>query len=312
MNKPKIVIYLANPRGFCAGVERAVEIVELALQKYGTPVYVRHEIVHNKFVIEQLRHKGAIFVNEIDEIPIGAITIFSAHGVSKYVEGEAKKRKLQVIDATCPLVKKVHLQTQVFAKESYKIILIGYKNHPEAIGTSGRIKQEIFIVENELDVKKIPYNKTEEIAYVTQTTLSVDKTSLIISKLKERYPNIVGPNTDDICYATQNRQDAVKNMLSLVDKILVIGATNSSNSNSLHNTSLKYNINSHLITTASEVTPDILFSVKKLGITAGASTPDELVEQVITRIEELYEVHIQELPGLVEKVKFKVPKSLLT
>jgi 4-hydroxy-3-methylbut-2-enyl diphosphate reductase len=312
MAKPKIDIYLANPRGFCAGVKRAVEIVELALQKYGKPVYVRHEIVHNKFVVEQLRHKGAIFVDETKDIPVGAIAIFSAHGVSKTVENEAGERKLQVIDATCPLVKKVHLQTQKFAKENYKLILIGHKKHPEAIGTSGRVQQEIFIVENEQDVAKIPYNKTEEIAYVTQTTLSVDETSAIISKLKEKYPNIIGPDVNDICYATQNRQDAVKKMVSLVDKMLVIGAANSSNSNRLHDIALKHKIDSHLVATPSDVFPEMLSSVNKLGITAGASAPDELVQQIITRIGKFCEVQLQELPGLVEKVRFKAPNSLLT
>lgn len=311
MPKPKINIFLANPRGFCAGVKRAVEIVELALKKYGRPVYVRHEIVHNKFVVAQLRRKGAIFVDETYDIPIGAHAIFSAHGVSKAVENEADERKLQVIDATCPLVKKVHIQTQKFANKLNNLILIGHKNHPEAIGTSGRVKQNIFIVEKEQDVSKIPYCKTEPIAYVTQTTLSVDDTKGIIGKLKKKYPNITGPDINDICYATQNRQDAVKKMVSIVDKMLVIGAANSSNSNRLNDIAINHNIVSHLVEKASDIKPEMLFSVEKLGITAGASAPEELVERIISRIAEFYEVNLNELPGMVEKVRFKVPNSLL-
>jgi 4-hydroxy-3-methylbut-2-enyl diphosphate reductase len=307
MDKPLIEIYLANPRGFCAGVERAVAIVELALGKYGAPVYVRHEIVHNKFVIDQLKLKGAIFVDEINDIPRGAVTIFSAHGVGQMIKDQAKEKDLQVINATCPLVTKVQLQAKKFSSESYKIVLIGHKNHPEVVGIRGSIKDNIIVVENKDDIPKISYKEGDKIAYITQTTLNVDDTSVVIDRLKKRFPQIVGPNIDDICYATQNRQNAVKKMMYLVDKILVIGANNSSNSNRLHEIALNNNVQSHLISGPSDISIKMLEGIGKIGITAGASAPEELVQKVISHIKTFRHVQLLELLGTVEKTRFRMP-----
>ena len=257
-------VYLANPRGFCAGVERAIKIVELALKKYSPPVYVRHEIVHNKHVVENLRQRGAVFVEEITDIPENAVTIFSAHGVSKKVEKESIRKHLKIIDATCPLVKKVHLQAQKFEKEGKKIILIGHRNHPEIQSTSGQLKQEVFIVEKISDVEKIPYSRKDNIAYVTQTTLSVDDTKNIVNKLKIKYPNIVGSELNNICFATQNRQDAVKKLAKVTDNIFVIGANNSSNSNRLRDIAESYRAKAYLFQDENEIKRSLLYGIKLL------------------------------------------------
>ena len=306
----KLEIFMANPRGFCAGVERAVEIVELTLAKYGAPVYVRHEIVHNRYVVENLKNKGAIFVEEIAEIPDNAVTIYSAHGVSEKVENESRFKHLKIIDATCPLVKKVHLQAQKFEKVGDKIIIIGHKNHPEIEGTSGRVKQEVFIVENIQDVEKIPFSKDESISYVTQTTLSVDDTKNIIDALKNAYPNIKGPELKNICFATQNRQDAVKQLASLVDTIFVIGAKNSSNSNRLRDIAENCGTKAFLLNGETDDISDLLHNSTKLGITAGASAPEILVSNLIAKIKKMRDVKITHVEGIEENVKFNIPREL--
>lgn len=310
VNLPKLQIFLANPRGFCAGVERAVEIVERAILKYGAPVYVRHEIVHNKYVVDKLKTKGAIFVEEIDEIPSNAITIFSAHGVSEKVENESKYKNLNVIDATCPLVKKVHFQAQKFEKEGDKVILLGHKNHPEIQGTSGRIRQEVFIVDSVHDIDKIHYEKGDKISYVTQTTLSVDDTKNIISKLKDKFPNIKGPELNNICYATQNRQDAVKKLAIIADTVFVIGAKNSSNSNRLRDIAEKFGAKSYLLNGEDDEISNLLAHTKILGISAGASAPEILVENLINKIRVIRDIDIATLKGIEENIKFKVPKGI--
>jgi 4-hydroxy-3-methylbut-2-en-1-yl diphosphate reductase len=307
---PPIQIFLANPRGFCAGVERAVEIVERAILKYGAPVYVRHEIVHNKYVVENLRAKGAIFVEEINEIPEGAVTIFSAHGVSEKVENESRYKNLKIIDATCPLVKKVHVQAQKFEKEGNNVILIGHKNHPEIEGTSGRIKQKVFIVENIDDVEKIPYKLVDNISYVTQTTLSVDDTKNIIGRLKDKFPNIKGPELNNICFATQNRQDAVKKLAMVADTVFVIGAQNSSNSNRLKDIAENFGTKAYLLNGEDDEIYNLLDSTKTLGITAGASAPEILVENLINKIKKIKDVKIINLEGIEENIRFKIPKEL--
>ena len=309
-NLPKLQIFLANPRGFCAGVERAVEIVERTILKYGAPVYVRHEIVHNKYVVEGLRAKGAIFVEEISEIPENAVTIFSAHGVSEKVENKSKDKNLKIIDATCPLVKKVHLQAQKFEKEGDKVILIGHKNHPEIEGTSGRVKQEVFIVENISDIDNIPYEVGSEISYVTQTTLSVDDTKNIINKLKGKFPNIKGPELNNICYATQNRQDAVKKLAIIADTVFVIGAKNSSNSNRLRDIAENFGAKSYLLNGEDDKISNLLINTKILGITAGASAPEILIENLINKIKTIRDIEITNLKGIEEDIKFKIPKEL--
>ena len=305
-------IYLANPRGFCAGVERAIEIVERALEKYGLPVYVRHEIVHNKYVVDNLKNKGVIFVEEIEEIPENSVTIFSAHGVSEKVEKESKRKHLNIIDATCPLVKRVHTQAQKFENNGDKVILIGHKKHPEVEGTSGRIKQYVFVVEKISDVDRVSYSDKDNISYVTQTTLSVDDTKDIILKLKEKYPNIKGPKLSNICFATQNRQDAVKKLAAITDTVFVIGAKNSSNSNRLRDTAERHGVRAYLLNNANDITEDLLNETKKLGITAGASAPEILVENVIKKIKALRNSKVQNLEGIIENVKFNLPKKLMS
>ena len=309
-NPPKLQIFLANPRGFCAGVERAVEIVERTILKYGAPVYVRHEIVHNKYVVEGLRAKGAIFVEEISEIPENAVTIFSAHGVSEKVENKSKYKNLKIIDATCPLVKKVHLQAQKFEKEGDKVILIGHKNHAEVEGTSGRVKQEVFIVENISDIDNIPYEVGSKISYITQTTLSVDDTKNIINKLKSKFPNIKGPELNNICYATQNRQDAVKKLAIIADTVFVIGAKNSSNSNRLRDIAENFGVKAYLLNGEDDEISNLLINTKILGITAGASAPEILIENLINKIRKIRDIEITSLKGIEENIKFKIPKGL--
>ena len=306
----KIVnVFLANPRGFCAGVERAVEIVERALKKYGPPVYVRHEIVHNPHVVKKLAAKGTIFVEEINEIPEEGITIFSAHGVSKKVKHDACKRNLNFIDATCPLVNKVHNEAVKYDKLGYKIFLIGHKGHPEVEGTAGQIKNQMEILESLEDVLKLESSEDTKVAYITQTTLSVCDTKIIVNTLKEKFPNIVGPNSSDICYATQNRQDAVRELSKLVQLVLVMGGANSSNSARLTEISSKYNIPSYRISDPYELNPDWLKGKTNIGITAGASTPEEQIKQLLEYLKNIVGgINIREIKGLEEKVFFKLPK----
>lgn len=307
----KLEIILASPRGFCAGVERAVEIVERAIEKYGAPVYVRHEIVHNKYVVDSLKAKGAVFVEELDEIPNNGITIFSAHGVSDKVEDTARLRGLPVIDATCPLVTKVHLEAKKQESLNRQIIMIGHRGHPEVEGTAGRVKSEVIIVSSIDDVDIIKVADPDNLSYVTQTTLSVDDTSKIISKLKQRFPAITGPDLKDICYATQNRQNAVKKLATLVDMILVIGAKNSSNSNRLRDLGEEMSVPSYLIDSPDDINGDWLKNVKLIGITAGASAPEILVDNVINYLNGLYqEVVITKLEGIEENVKFRLPAEV--
>jgi 4-hydroxy-3-methylbut-2-enyl diphosphate reductase len=304
-------IILAQPRGFCAGVDRAIEIVERAIEVYGAPVYVRHEIVHNKFVVEDLKKKGAIFVKELSEIPEGAVTIFSAHGVSEAVELEAKYRNLPVMDATCPLVTKVHKQAIKNENEGKHIILIGHAGHPEVEGTSGRVKGGVMLVQNAEDVKNLKVEDENNLAYVTQTTLSLTETKGIIAALKNRFPNITGPETKDICYATQNRQDAVSMLAPQVDLLLVVGAKNSSNSNRLKDLGEELGTKSYLIDGPDNIEKAWLDNVKNLGLTAGASAPEVLVQQVIERIKSYHpEAEVKTMEGIIENVNFHLPKVL--
>lgn len=304
-------IILAQPRGFCAGVERAIEIVEKALQIYGPPVYVRHEIVHNKRVVNNLSSKGAIFVQELDQIPEGAVTVFSAHGVAQRVEDTAKFRNLPVLDATCPLVAKVHKEGQRYSKDGFEVILIGHEGHPEVEGTMGRISGPVYLVSNTEDVKKLKVKNPNKLSYVSQTTLSVDDTRDIIKALQDRFPNIIGPDVKDICYATQNRQSAVRDLVKNVDLVLVVGARNSSNSNRLKDIGSESGVNTYLIETADDMLTEWFSNVKSVGITSGASTPDELVKEVIDKISTFREIEIEKQKGKEENVVFKLPKELV-
>lgn len=310
MPKDRLQIILAKPRGFCAGVVRAIEIVEQALKVHGAPVYVRHEIVHNKHVVEDLRRKGARFVQDVDEIPEGAVTVFSAHGVSRKVENDAETRQLDVIDATCPLVTKVHNQAKRFVRNGYAIVLIGHANHPEIEGTLGQIPGTAYLVEDVEDACTLSPDDPEKLAYVTQTTLSVDDTKSIIEKLKARFPKIQGPSTDDICYATQNRQTAVKALSSQVDVILVLGASFSSNSNRLREIGEISGIPSYLLDDASALNSAWLKGAKSVGITAGASAPEELVVELIKRLDELYDLTVSTIDGVDETLIFNLPRKL--
>ena len=301
-------IILAQPRGFCAGVDRAITIVQSALEIYGSPVYVRHEIVHNKYVVDDLKSKGAIFVEEISEIPDGAITVFSAHGVSEKVENEANLRNLPTIDATCPLVKKVHKEAQRSEADDRQIILIGHAGHPEVEGTSGRVKNGVILVQNVDDVSSIEVIDESKLSYVTQTTLSVNETKHIISELKKRFPDIKGPDLRDICYATQNRQDAVSKLAGMVDLLLVVGSKNSSNSNRLCGFSKELGTASYLIDKADNIDPAWLENVDKIGITAGASAPEILVEEVLDYFKTIFpNISIEIMDGKEENIKFKLP-----
>ena len=306
----RIKILLASPRGFCAGVERAIEIVEKALIKYGPPVYVRHEIVHNKRVVESLRAKGAVFVQELVEIPENSITIFSAHGISESVENEAKGRELPVIDATCPLVSKVHKEGQFHSSKNREVVLIGHVGHPEVEGTMGRIPGKVHLVSNKDDVSALEISNHIEVAYITQTTLSVDDTRDIIDALKNKFPAIVGPDVKDICYATQNRQQAVYQIIDKIDLLLVVGAQNSSNSNRLKEIGMENNIASYLINDSTELDPDWLKDISTIGVTAGASAPEELVEELLKRIESYAEIDLEFVTSNIENVKFKLPQEL--
>jgi 4-hydroxy-3-methylbut-2-enyl diphosphate reductase len=303
-------VVLAQPRGFCAGVERAIEIVERALEKYGPPIYVRHEIVHNRHVVERLRAKGALFVDEIDEIPDGGVTIFSAHGVASAVEKRAGKRGLPVIDATCPLVSKVHIEGQRYANQGREIILIGHAGHPEIVGTMGRITGRVHLISTPEEVANLEVADPDKLAFITQTTLSVDDTRAVIEALKARFPTIVGPDTKDICYATQNRQRAARELAKIVDVVLVVGAPNSSNSNRLREIAAESGVPSYLIEDARALDPAWIEGASVVGITAGASAPAELVEEVIARLRELAAIELSELPGAIENVRFRMPPQL--
>jgi 4-hydroxy-3-methylbut-2-en-1-yl diphosphate reductase len=303
-------VILAQPRGFCAGVVRAIEIVERALQTFGPPVYVRHEIVHNRHVVDSLKAKGARFVEDLSEVPPQAVTIFSAHGVARAVEEEAERRGLNVIDATCPLVSKVHNQANRYVRDARRLVLIGHAGHPEVEGTMGRIPVPVHLVQTEADVAKLDIPRDTPIAYVTQTTLSVDDTRGIIAALEAKYSDVVGPDTRDICYATQNRQSAVRELCKLVDVLLVVGASNSSNSNRLCEIGADSGIPSYLIADGSELRPEWVRGARTVGITAGASAPETLVENVIDALAELGQVEISTMAGRVENIEFKLPAAL--
>jgi 4-hydroxy-3-methylbut-2-enyl diphosphate reductase len=308
-------IVLANPRGFCAGVDRAIEIVERALEMLGAPIYVRHEVVHNRFVVETLRQRGAIFVDELSDIPDGNTVIFSAHGVSQAVRQEAEQRNLRVFDATCPLVTKVHLEVARHCKNGSHVILIGHRGHPEVEGTMGQcVRQDqaahIHLVETIEDVAKLDIGQPDKIAFVTQTTLSMDDTQAVIEALQQRFPNISGPKKNDICYATQNRQDAVKDLASRSDLVLVVGSTNSSNSNRLREIAEKQNTPAYLIDGANDIEPEWLRGIDCIGVTAGASAPEVLVEEVIAKLKAAGAKTVDSLPGREERITFSLPKSL--
>jgi len=300
-------VVLAQPRGFCAGVERAIEIVERALEKYGPPIYVRHEIVHNRHVVERLRAKGARFVDEIDEVPPGSVTIFSAHGVASAIETRAGERGLPVIDATCPLVSKVHIEGQRYANQGREIVLIGHAGHPEIEGTMGRITGKVHLISRPEEVAKLRVGNPDKLAFITQTTLSVDDTRAVIEALKARFPSIVGPDTKDICYATQNRQRATLELAKIVDVVLVVGAPNSSNSNRLREIAAEFGVPSYLIEDASALDPRWLEGASAVGITAGASAPEELVEELVGRLAEMGKIEIERLSGVTENVRFRMP-----
>ncbi|HLT18265.1 MAG TPA: 4-hydroxy-3-methylbut-2-enyl diphosphate reductase [Thermomicrobiales bacterium] len=310
MNARLLRVVLAQPRGFCAGVERAIEIVERALERFGPPVYVRHEIVHNKHVVETLKSKGARFVDEVDEIPEGAVAVFSAHGVAEAVELAANERGLRVIDAACPLVTKVHKEGQRYAANGFDVVLIGHAGHPEVEGTMGRIKGRVHLIGSVEDVARIDPGDPSKLAFVTQTTLSVDDTRDIIAALRARFPNIVGPDTRDICYATQNRQTAVRALARVVDLILVVGAQNSSNSNRLREIGEAAGTPSYLIESADKLDPAWLDGVRTIGITAGASAPELLVQDLIRKLGERYVVSVEVLAGIEENVHFRLPPEL--
>jgi 4-hydroxy-3-methylbut-2-enyl diphosphate reductase len=304
-------VLLAQPRGFCAGVVRAIEIVERALEKYGPPVYVRHEIVHNKYVVETLKAKGAIFVEHVSEIPPDAVTVFSAHGVAKSVEQEAAGRGLPVLNATCPLVTKVHNQGKRYVSKGRSVILVGHAGHPEVVGTMGQIGAPVILVQNVADVAALTMARDTPMAYITQTTLSVDDTKDIIAALQERFPDIEGPDTRDICYATQNRQSSVRELSELVDLILVVGANNSSNSNRLREIGTEVGVPSYLIADGSELDPAWLEGVETVGITAGASAPEVLVDDVIGALRRIGPVtSVSVLPGREENIEFRLPAEL--
>lgn len=312
-----IKVLLANPRGFCAGVDRAIEIVERALEMHGAPIYVRHEVVHNRFVVEDLEKKGAIFVENLDEVPQESILIFSAHGVSHEVRREAKTRKLRIFDATCPLVTKVHVEVAKMRKDGKEIIMIGHQGHPEVEGTMGQIEGEdkgMYLVETVDDVQTLKVKDTANLAYVTQTTLSVDDAARIVDALKQRFPLITGPKKDDICYATQNRQDAVKQMVNQCDLVIVVGSPNSSNSNRLCEVARNANVEAYMVDRATQLQDKWLLGKNHIGITAGASAPEILVQQVIARLKQIGieqtggEVMVEELSGVIESVVFPLPK----
>ena len=305
-----VEVLLANPRGFCAGVERAIEIVERALKLHGAPIYVRHEIVHNRYVVEDLRSKGAVFVEELDQVPEGATVIFSAHGVSKAVRRDAERRGLKVFDATCPLVTKVHVEVAKMLAAGYEIVMIGHRGHPEAEGTMGQAGSGIYLVESVGDVARFEVKNPGRLAYVTQTTLSVDDAAQIVAALKERFPGIRGPKRDDICYATQNRQDAVKLMAPQCDVVIVVGSPNSSNSNRLREVAAHMGAVAYMVDNAGELRPEWISGKRRVGVTAGASAPEVLVNDVLARLSELGAERVTQLPGVLESVVFTLPREL--
>ncbi|MDA7584812.1 4-hydroxy-3-methylbut-2-enyl diphosphate reductase [Luminiphilus sp.] len=307
-------VLLANPRGFCAGVDRAIDIVDRALEVFGSPIYVRHEVVHNRFVVDDLRNRGAVFVDELDEIPDDAIVIFSAHGVSKAVQEGARQRGLRVFDATCPLVTKVHVEVAAFSDQGRECILIGHAGHPEVEGTMGQYNAasggQMYLIEDEEQVAALEVQDAKNLAYVTQTTLSVDDTARVIDALRKRFPEIQGPRKDDICYATQNRQDAVKLLAEKVGLVLVVGSTNSSNSNRLRELAERCGAEAHLIDNAEQINVEWLAGVSNVGVTAGASAPEVLVAEVIDRLREEGGVNVENLDGRPENISFSLPKAL--
>jgi 4-hydroxy-3-methylbut-2-en-1-yl diphosphate reductase len=311
----KTSVVLANPRGFCAGVDRAIIIVEQALEKFGAPIYVRNEVVHNKFVVDELRAKGAVFVHQLDEIPTGSTVIFSAHGVSKAIRAEAESRGLTAFDATCPLVTKVHIEVAKMRLAGMEIVMIGHKGHPEVEGTMGQVEegqseQGMYLVETPEDVANLHVRDAEKLAFVTQTTLSMDDAALVINALHQRFPNIHAPKSDDICYATQNRQDAVKIMAKDCDLVIIVGSPNSSNSNRLKEVAQHQGVEAYMVDNASHLKTEWLIGKKKIGVSAGASAPEILVKEVIAKLQTLGANEVQELQGVVESVVFQLPKNL--
>ena len=304
-------IYLAQPRGFCAGVERAILIVEEALRKYGAPIYVRHEIIHNAYVVKDFESRGVIFINELDAVPQGAILIFSAHGVSKAIRYEADERQFQIFDATCPLVAKVHAEVVRLKERGYQIIMIGHRGHPEVEGTMGQVDSSIHLIEHVQDVDQLSFKENELIAYVTQTTLSVDETQEITAALMKKYPQIHAPKRQDICYATQNRQDAVKAMLPHVDVVIVVGSQNSSNSKRLQELASSMNVPAYLVDDPKQIRAEWFQAINSVGVTAGASAPEALTAQIIEAINGLYRGSVVPMPGIEETVNFSLPKGLL-
>jgi 4-hydroxy-3-methylbut-2-en-1-yl diphosphate reductase len=303
-------ILLANPRGFCAGVDRAIAIVERALERHGAPIYVRHEVVHNRFVVDQLRAKGAIFIEKLDEVPPGAAVVFSAHGVSQAVRRDAEARQLTVFDATCPLVTKVHAEVARMRAQGREIVMIGHAGHPEVEGTMGQCQGGMILVETEADVETITVKDPELLAFVTQTTLSVDDASRVIEALRRRFPSIVGPKKDDICYATQNRQDAVKFMAPRCDVVIVVGSPSSSNSNRLRELAENLGVDAYMVDAAEQIDSSWLMGKKSVGVTAGASAPEILVREVLARLRELGAGPVRELDGIAENVTFPLPRGL--
>ena len=308
--KPQEIL-LAEPRGFCAGVDRAIEIVELALHKFGRPIYVRHEIVHNTYVVDDLKKKGAIFIEDLADVPAGATLIFSAHGVSLAVQEEARQRGFKIFDATCPLVTKVHVEVAKLDKEGYEFIMIGHKGHPEVEGTMGQLLEGIHLVESLEDVERVQPRQTEKLAVVTQTTLSVDDTAEMHAALRARFPNIRAPKKQDICYATQNRQDAVKILAPQVDLLIVVGSPSSSNSNRLAELGGRLGTTSYMVDNANELKPEWFANAPRVGLTAGASAPDVLVQDVIQKIKSFGALSVRKMDGVQEHVKFPLPKSLV-
>ena len=305
-------VLLAKPRGFCAGVDRAIEIVERALQIHGAPIYVRHEVVHNKFVVNDLRTKGAVFVEDLSEVPAGSTVIFSAHGVSQDVRREANARQLKVFDATCPLVTKVHVEVAKMRELGREIVMIGHHGHPEVEGTMGQSRGGMYLVETLDDVALLTVADESNLAFVTQTTLSVDDASQMVSALKKRFPTIVGPKRDDICYATQNRQDAIKVLAQQCDVVIVVGSPNSSNSNRLREVAANQNVAAYMVDNAGELKPEWVAGKARIGVTAGASAPEVLVQEVVFRLRELGATEVSELAGITERVTFPLPKNLAT
>ena len=304
-------ILMAQPRGFCAGVDRAINIVNEALDRFGAPIYVRHEIVHNAYVVNELRDKGAVFVDELHEVPQGGIVVFSAHGVSQEVRRDAEARGLQVYDATCPLVTKVHLEVVKMCKDGFTVLMIGHAGHPEVEGTMGQVKQGVFLVEKLGDVSALPFPSDEKIAFVTQTTLSVDETKEIVEALTKKFPNIVQPRKQDICYATQNRQDAVKFMAPQVEVVIVVGSATSSNSNRLRELSEKLGVPSYMVDAPEQLKPEWFAGKKRVGLTAGASAPESLAQSIVSRIQEFGPRQVRALDGVIEEVTFSLPKNLI-